>query len=57
MDWKPDEYSARMLEAILSMTTDSLAGRGVDTAATFVANLRTYAKLIERNDEAVKVKP
>ncbi len=47
--WEPGAYATKLLRAILSMTTDSLLGRGVDTPKCFADNLRTYADLIEKD--------
>ena len=47
--WEPGAYATKLLRAILSMTTDSLLGRGVDSPKCFADNLRTYADLIEKD--------
>ena len=50
-DWMPEPEASKYLHAILSMTTDTLMGRGVVTKEMFIANLRTYADLLGKLKE------
>jgi hypothetical protein len=46
--WHPNQKDQSYLRAIFSMTRDSADGCGVVDRETFVANLRGYANLIEK---------
>lgn len=46
--WEPNGYQTQVLRTIMSMTTDSLLARGVDNAATYISNIRTYADMLEK---------
>lgn len=40
MNWKPSKEQSRYLNLIISMSTDCLMGKGVDTQETYVTNLK-----------------
>lgn len=51
--WKPSEKERHYLELVMSMTTDCLMGRGVDSVETYVSNLnRITGQIFQQSVQA-----
>jgi hypothetical protein len=50
MTWKPNEEEKKYLELVMSMSTDSLMGKGVATRKAYTLNLKAIADRIDGLD-------
>lgn len=55
MAWTPEADDEKMLKLIMSMSLDSLMGRGVDTKETYLSNLEMVINEMrtERSDGSI----
>lgn len=46
--WRPDDAQKKVLNIIMSMTTDCLLNRGTVDVETYVSNLKAYCGMLEK---------